>query len=151
MLRQNLGSKLVCRVHGRIDIPPKSFLSYLYRCDHIAEGRLTKDQQIDVAGGVQLAPRSRAKHERRVDTICERHECLTQDVYESCGLGEKALQLGKDCCLLVRLEVHLLAADLAVHQAGSGQLFQLALNRADGAPCVSDQLAQVVRFVRVAE
>jgi len=76
---------------------------------------------------------------------------LTQNVHESRGLGEKALQLGKDCCLLVRLEVHLLAADLAVHQAGSGQLFQLALNRADGAACVSDQLAQVVRFVGVAE
>jgi hypothetical protein len=43
MLRQNLGSKLVCRVHDRIDIPPKSFLSFLYRRDHIAEGRVTDE------------------------------------------------------------------------------------------------------------
>jgi hypothetical protein len=45
------------------------------------------------------------------------------------------------------LEVHLFAADLAEHQAGSGQLSQLALNRADGAACVPHQLAEVVRFV----
>lgn len=151
LLRANLGSELVCRVHGRIDIPPKSFFSSLYRCDHICEGRFTNDQQIDVTGGVELTPRSRAEHERRVHTICEGHQCLTQNVHESSGLGEEALQLGKDCGLLVRLEVHLLAADLAAHEAGSGQLFQLALNRADGAACLPYQLAQVVRFVSMTE
>src|SRR5438309_7427785 len=74
LLRQNLGSKLICRVHGRIDIPPKSFLSSLYGRDHVAEGHFTTDQEIDVTGGVELTPRGRAEHEGRAHSTSERHQ-----------------------------------------------------------------------------
>lgn len=151
MLRFNLRSKLVCRVDRRIDVPPQSFLSWLYRCDDIAEGCFADHQQIDVAGGVKLTPGSGAEHEGRVHTIRERDERLMQNVHESRGLREQTLQLGKDGCLLVRLKVHLLAANLAAHQAGSRQQFELALNRADRAADVPDEFPQVVRFVRVTQ
>ena len=105
------------------------------------------DQQIDVAGGVKLTPGSGAEHEGRVHTIRDRDERLTQNVHESRGLREQTLQLGKDGCLLVRLKVHLLAANLAAHQAGSREQFELALNRADGAADVPHQFSQVERFV----
>ena len=91
MLCFDLCSKLVYRVNRRIDIPPKSFLGWLYRRDDIAEGRFPNDQQIDVAGGVELTPRSRAEHECRLQAICERHQRVTQDVHEPCSLGEQAL------------------------------------------------------------
>jgi hypothetical protein len=88
LLRAILGTKLVYRVHGRIDIPPESFLSSLYRRDHITEGRFTNHQQIDVAGGVEFTPRGRAEYERRMHAVCERHQRLTQNVHKSGGLGE---------------------------------------------------------------
>src|SRR5688500_19102200 len=91
LLLFDLCSKLVCRVNGRIDIPPKSFLSWLYSGDHIAKRCVADDQQIDVAGGVELTPRSRAEHERSVHTICERHQSLPQNVSEYRGLGQQAL------------------------------------------------------------
>ena len=151
MLRFNLYSKLVYRVHGRINIPPKSFLGALYHRDHIAERRSTNNRQIDVACSVEFTPRGGAEHERRMNAVGEWHQRFTQNVHESRGLREQPSQLGKDRRVLVCLEVHLLAPDLAAYQASSGQLFQLALNRADCATSVPHQLAQVVRFVGVAE
>jgi hypothetical protein len=70
---------------------------------------------------------------------------------ESNGLGEQALQLREDSRLLIRLKVHPLTTNLAAHKAGSGQLLQLALYGADGSASVPDQLAEVVRFVSVAQ
>jgi hypothetical protein len=61
------------------------------------------------------------------------------------------LQFGEDGSVPVRLEVDLVAANVAAHKAGSGQLLQLALYGADGSASVPDQLAEVVRFVSVAQ
>lgn len=147
MLRANLGSKLGYGVDGWIDVPPKSLLCALNQRDDIAERRITNDHQIDVACSVELTPRGGAKHERCVDTVGEWHQRFTQNVDKSGGLREQPSQLRKDCRFLVCLEVHLLAADLAAHQAGSGQQFELALNRADRAADLPYELAQVVRLV----
>ena len=100
---------------------------------------------------MELTPGSGSEHEGRVYTIRERDERLTQNVHESRGFREQTLQLGEDGCLLVRLKVHLLAADLAVHQARGCQQFQLALNRADGTAYMPYELPQVVRFVGVTQ
>jgi hypothetical protein len=61
------------------------------------------------------------------------------------------LQLRKDGCFPVRSEVHLLATNLAVHQARCRQQFQLALHGADSAADLPRELSEVVRFVGVAE
>ena len=61
------------------------------------------------------------------------------------------MQLWEDCCFLVRLEVHLLAANLAVHQARSRQQFQLALDRADRPADMPHEFSQVERFVGVTQ
>ncbi len=52
---------------------------------------------------------------------------------------------------MIRLEVHLLAADLATHEPTRRQQFQLALNCTDRTADVPRKLSQVVRFVGVAE
>ena len=52
---------------------------------------------------------------------------------------------------MIRLEVHLLAADLATHEPTRRQQFQLALNCPDRTTDVPRQLPQVVRFVGVAQ
>ena len=88
MLRFKLSSELVCRVHGRIDVPSESFLCALYHCDHIAKGRFTNDHQVDVARGVKLATRGGAEHECFIDAVGEWHQSFTQDVDESGGLRE---------------------------------------------------------------
>ena len=44
-----------------------------------------------------------------------------------------------------------MAANLAAHKTGSGQLLQLPLNSADGTADLPDQFAEVVRFVSMAE
>ena len=44
-----------------------------------------------------------------------------------------------------------MAANLAAHKTGSRQLLQLPLNSADGTADLPDQLAEVVRFVSMAE
>ena len=51
---------------------------------------------------------------------------------------------------MIRLEVHLLAADLAMHEPTGRQQFQLALNCTDGTTDLPRELPQVVRFVGVA-
>ena len=51
----------------------------------------------------------------------------------------------------VRLEVDLVAANVAAHKTGSGQLLQLALYGADGSAGVPHQFAEVIRFVSVAQ
>ncbi len=52
---------------------------------------------------------------------------------------------------MIRLEVHLLAADLATHEPTRRQQFQLALNCTDRTTDVPRKLSQVVRFVGVAQ
>jgi hypothetical protein len=52
---------------------------------------------------------------------------------------------------LVGLKVHLVAANLSAHEAGGGQLFQLALRSTNRDTPVPHQLAQVVRLISVAE
>lgn len=52
---------------------------------------------------------------------------------------------------MIRLEVHLLAADLATHEPAGRQQFQLALNCTDRTTDVPRELPQVVRFVGVAQ
>lgn len=52
---------------------------------------------------------------------------------------------------MIRLEVHLLAADLATHEAAGRQQFQLTLNCTDGTADLPRELPQVVRFVGVAQ
>lgn len=52
---------------------------------------------------------------------------------------------------MIRLEVHLLAADLATHEPTGRQQFQLALNCTDRTTDVPREFPQVVRFVGVAE
>ncbi len=88
MLRFNLSSELVYRVHGRIDVPSESLLCTLYHCDHIAKGRVTNDHQIDVARSVKLTPRGGAEHEYCIDAVGEWHQSFTQDVDEPGGLRE---------------------------------------------------------------
>ena len=66
MLRSTFARNSSDCVNGGINIPPKSFLGWLYRGDHIAEGHFPNDQQVDVTGGMELAPCGRAEHERRV-------------------------------------------------------------------------------------
>ena len=44
-----------------------------------------------------------------------------------------------------------MAANLAAHKTGSGQLLQLPLNSADGTADLPDQFAEVVRFVSMAK
>lgn len=61
------------------------------------------------------------------------------------------MQFGEDCRVPVRLEIHLIAANVAVDKTGSGQLLQLPLNSADGTADVPDQLAEVVRLISMAE
>lgn len=87
MLCFNLPSELVYRVHGRIDIPPKSFLCTLYHRDHITKGRFTNNHQIDVARSVKLTSRG-GEHECCIDAVGERRQSFTQDVDESGGLRE---------------------------------------------------------------
>ena len=52
---------------------------------------------------------------------------------------------------MIRLEVHLLAADLATHEPAGRQQFQLALNCTDRTSDVPRELPQVVRFVGMAQ
>ena len=52
---------------------------------------------------------------------------------------------------MIRLEVHLLAADLATHEPTGREQFQLALNCTDRATDVPRELPQVVRFIGVAQ
>jgi len=52
---------------------------------------------------------------------------------------------------MIRLEVHLLAADLATHKPTGRQQFQLTLNCTDRATDVPRELPEVVRFVGVAK
>jgi hypothetical protein len=119
----------------------------LYRGYHVAECRVADDKKIDVAGGMKLTACGRTEDERCAQTIGERHQRLAQDVHESDGFGKQTLQLWEDGRLLVGLKVHLVAADLAAHQARGRQQFQLALSRTDGTPDVSHELPQVVRLV----
>ena len=100
---------------------------------------------------MELTPRGRTENESRANTIGERHQRFAQDIDESYGLGKQPLQLGEDGCLLVRLKVHLLAANLAANQTGSREQFELALNRADRAADMPDEFPQVVRFVGVTQ
>ena len=100
-----LGVKLVHRVHRRIDFSSESFLGSPQRCHHIAERRVANHEQIDVTGGMKLPARGRAEHERCPDLAGERHQPVTEDVDESGGLGEQALQLRKDRRLPVGLKV----------------------------------------------
>ena len=52
---------------------------------------------------------------------------------------------------MIRLEVHLLAADLATDEPTGRQQFQLALNCTDRTTDLPRELPQVVRFVGVAK
>ena len=70
---------------------------------------------------------------------------------ETCCLREEGLEFGKDGSVPIRLEVHLVAANVAAHKTGSGQLAQLALYSSYGSAGVAHQLAEVVRFVSVAQ
>ena len=88
MLRFNLSSELVDRVHSRIDVPPESLLCTLYHCDHIAKGCVTNDHQVDVARGVKVTPRGGAEHECCNDAVGEWHQSFTQNVHESRGFRE---------------------------------------------------------------
>ena len=88
MLRFNLSSELVYRVHGRIDVSPESFLCTLYHCNHVAKGRFTHDHQVDVARSVKLTPCGGAEHECCIDAVGEWHQSFTPDVHESGGLRE---------------------------------------------------------------
>lgn len=88
MLRFNLFSELVDRVHSRIDVPPESLLCTLYYRDHIAKGCVTNDHQVDVARGVKVTPRGGAEHECCNDAVGEWHQSFTQNVHESRGLRE---------------------------------------------------------------
>jgi hypothetical protein len=66
-------------------------------------------------------------------------------------LGEEALELGENGSVPVRLEVDLVAASVAAHKTGSGQLLQLALDSSHGAAGVPHQFAEVVLFVGVTQ
>ncbi len=88
MLRFNLSSEVVSRIHGRIDVPSESFLCTLNHCNHIAKGRVTDDHQVDVARSVELTARRGAEHECCIDAVGEWHQSLSQDVDESGGLRE---------------------------------------------------------------
>ena len=151
VLRQDLGPELVFREYGWIHVPPEALLRSLNRGYDVAEGHVADDQQIDVTGGMKLTACGRTEDERRADTISQGRQRLAQNVHESNGLGEQALQLWKDGCFLIRLKVHLLAANLALHQARSRQQFQLALNCADRAADAPHEFPQVVRFIRVTQ
>src|SRR5262245_51207096 len=117
MFRQHLAPELVFRKDGRIHVPPKPLLGSLYRGYHVAERHVADDEQINVTGGMKLTARGRTEDKRRAHPVGERHERLAEDIHESYRLCKEPLELRKNGCLLVCLEVHLLAANLAAHQA----------------------------------
>ena len=135
MPRPQLCSEFARRVDGRIDVSPESLLSPGQRADHILEGRVPHDEQVDVACRPEFAASGRPKHEGDDNLLSERGECVAEHVGETGGLCKQALQLWKDRCFAVGLEVHLASLDGAPQETGGCQQLQLALDRPHGGTC----------------
>ena len=63
VLRQKFCSEFARGINGWIDVSPESLLSVGLGADHILEGRVPHDEQVDVACRPQFAPGGGSKHE----------------------------------------------------------------------------------------
>jgi hypothetical protein len=147
----DLRSKLVRRIHRRIDVPAKLLLSRGKSMHHILKWRISNDQEIDVACRAKLAPCRGPEHEGDLNTVAERREPVSQEVEQPSRLGKEPPQLRENRRIAVGLEVHLTALHSAPDQPRCRQQLQFALNGSNGGSSLTNDLPKVVGLVRVAE
>jgi len=147
----DLGSEFVRGIHGGIDVPSQPLLSASQGGDDVLEQCVTDNEQVNVARGPQLPAGGRPEHERHADATAKRGQRLTQEIGQSRCFRKQTLKLRKDWRRPIGLEVDLPPLNGPKHEAGPGQLFQLALDCTQRGTRASDHLTEVERFVRVAE
>jgi hypothetical protein len=113
--------------------------------------RVSNHQKIDVARRAELAPCRGSEQERNLNAIAKRREAVTEQIDQSCGLGEEAPQFRENRRLAVRLKIDLPALYCAQYQARCRQKLQFALNGSNRGSGLTNDLSKVVGLVGMPE
>jgi hypothetical protein len=136
-------------IDGRIDFATGPRLRFGQGIRDLLEGRVADDQEVEIAGASQLAPRGRSEHEGNADPVAQRRQCLAEELHDTCGLEDERLQLGEDRRVAIGLEVDLPSLDGPPQQPAAGQRSELTLYGPLGGARLTHDLAQVEGFIRV--
>lgn len=145
----NLRPELVGRIDRRIHVAPQPLLRFGQCVGNALEWHIPDDEQVDVAGGPQLAAGRRAEHEGHGYPIGERRQRLPQHVGHTGRLEEQRLKLREDWRFAIRLEINLPSLDGTSEKPGAGEHAQFSLDGALPGARVADDLAQVVGLARM--
>lgn len=109
------------------------------------------NEHVDVARVPQLPACRRSEHERDSDPAAESRQRLAQDIGDTRGLGEQAIQLREDGRRPLRLEVDLPTADSPAQQARRHQSPQFALNGTMAGTGAADDFPEMEFLVRAGQ
>lgn len=128
MSPRNFGAELLNGIHRRIDVPPDESLRIRQKIHDVTESDVADDEEVNVAGVLQLVACCRTEDECHVDAAIQGPKRLSHDVHEPGRLREERLKLGEDRRRPVGLKIHLPPVLRAAHEPGADQHRELALN-----------------------
>lgn len=88
MTAVDLRTELGRRVHGGVDLAAELLLRGRQRLDDGRKGQIADDEDVDVAGALELAASGRAEDQGNIDTLGQRSERRPHDLNETGGLRD---------------------------------------------------------------
>jgi hypothetical protein len=84
----DLRSKLLRRIDGRIDVPAELFLSLGKSVYDVLEWRVANNQKINVARRAELAPCRGSEHEGNLNAVAKWSQPITEQIDQADRLCE---------------------------------------------------------------